>query len=268
MATHDREQLYFDAIKEDRGSYFVEYQPPVANNTFATLSVVYPDIFELNQVGECMRTEMIHWLARYPVPVMVSAFDVAENIIRPNGSSDDGFLVGWFVPGTNEIASSWKLNELPAFLNDTTSLPDWRTIYKDVSFRTDTQVKAAAQNKIEQTRKQNLALKIFLMLWLAVIPAAWATSQYFGPDWLARIVYIYALWQAIRAWRKLTGHVKPSRSEKEKAEKERKMAHYYYHCERNLAGFSRLKIENFEKDISEHTRKEAEELAKKERSPS
>jgi hypothetical protein len=45
------------------------------------------------------------------------------------------------------------------------------------------------------------------------------------------------------------------------------MAHYFYHCERNPAGFARLKMENFEKDISEHTRREVDELAKKGRVP-
>jgi hypothetical protein len=31
------EILYFDPIEEDRGSYFVKYQPPVSNNPFAKL---------------------------------------------------------------------------------------------------------------------------------------------------------------------------------------------------------------------------------------
>jgi hypothetical protein len=35
-ATPGREQLYFDPIKEHRGAYFVEYQPPVADAAFAT----------------------------------------------------------------------------------------------------------------------------------------------------------------------------------------------------------------------------------------
>jgi len=32
-----REELYFDSVKEHRGAYFVEYQPPVADATFATM---------------------------------------------------------------------------------------------------------------------------------------------------------------------------------------------------------------------------------------
>jgi len=54
--------------------------------------------------------------------------------------------------------------------------------------------------------------------------------------------------------------VKPSKRKQEEAEKKRKMAHYFYHCEKNPAAFGRLKIENFDREIKEKTRKEAESL--------
>jgi hypothetical protein len=38
---------------------------------------------------------------------------------------------------------------------------------------------------------------------------------------------------------------------KERQEKELKMRHYYYHCDRNPDGFARLKAENFAKDYPE-----------------
>jgi len=71
------------------------------------------------------------------------------------------------------------------------------------------------------------------------------------------------LWQAIRTARKLFWRVEPSKSEKEKAEKELKMSHYFYHCERNLEGFARLKIENFEREAKERILKETEDLRNK-----
>jgi hypothetical protein len=192
---------------------------------------------------------------------MVSAFDVVENIIKPVG--DDGFLVGWFKPDTKEISSSWKLNELPPFLNNSSNLPDWRTIYTDVPFRTDAQVKASAQTYLNQRRRQVISARIALSLWLVLIPATWAILQYLGPSWLGFLVMLYSLWQAWREWRKLLGFSKPSPREQEKAEKERKMAHYYYHCERNPDGFARLKAENFAKEIGERNRKEAENITKR-----
>lgn len=255
-----REILHFDLIKEDRDSYFVEYQPPVSNSPFATLNLVYPESYDLGSVADIMEAEVAHWLTRYPVPIMAWAYDAAENSIRPHGDADGGLLVGWYAPGTATLTHAWKVEGLPPFLNDTTNLPDLRTIYKDVPFRTDAEVKANANQEWTKTRKQNLTLKVILAIWLAAIPTAWAIIQYLGPEWLAIAVLLYSLWQAFRTARKLFWRVEPSKSEKEKAEKELKMGHYFYHCERNPEGFARLKVENFEREAKERVLKEAKAL--------
>jgi hypothetical protein len=262
MEALTRERLYFESIKESRGNYFVEYQPPVGDGQIANLTLVYSNEFKVDEVGERMRAEMVHWIARYPVPVMVGACDAAENTIRPNGNDDDGYLIGWLEPATRNVASAWGSDNGLSFLSNACCIPDWREIYTDIPYKTDSQVKEDAKAKRQIKRKQKAILITILMFWLAAIPATWSTVQYFGSSWLALAVYIYELWQAFRAARKLLGYGKPSQSEKRKTEKEQKMAHYYYHCERNPDGFSRLKAENFEKDIIESTRKEAEDLAK------
>lgn len=255
-----REILYFNPIKENRGSYFVEYRPPVSNNPFAALNLVYTASYDLNSVADSMQAEVAYWLARYPVPIMTWAFDAEENAIRPHGDSDDGLLVGWYAPGTTTLTFAWKIKGLPPFLNDTATIPDWRTIYKDVPFRTDAEVKAKVNQQSTEIRKQTLTLKIILAIWLAVIPAVWAVTQYLGPQWLALAVLMYSLWQTFRAARKLFWPIKPSKSAKDKAETEFKMRHYFYHCERNPQGFARLKIENFERDAKKRILKEAEAL--------
>jgi hypothetical protein len=257
-----REVLYFKSIKEDRGSYFVEYHP-AASNTFATLSLIYSESHDLASVADTLKTEVARWLARYPVPIMAWAYDAADNTIRPNGDVDDGLIVGWYAPGTTTFTYAWKLEGLPAFLNDTTKPPDWQTIYKDVPFRTDAEVKANANRKMPKRRKGILLLKIVLAIWLAVIPAAWAIIEYLGPEWLAAAVLLYALWKAFRAARNLFWPREPSKSEKEKSEKELKMSHYFYHCELNPEGFNRLKAENFERDARERIRKEADAIRNK-----
>lgn len=257
------EILYFDEIKEDRGTYFVEYQPPVSKNPFATLNLVYPEDYEVASVAETMKSEVEHWLRRFPVPIMAWAYDAAENSIRPNGKADDGLLVGWYTPGTTGFTYSWKVDGLPPFLNDTSNRPDWREIYKGVPFRTDTEVKANAYRELDKTRKQNLILKVIFAFWLAVFPAAWAIIQYLGPEWLALAVLAYSLWQAFRAGRSLFWHVEPSKAEKEKDATELKMNHYFHHCERNPDGFLRLKSENFEKDAKERVAKDADDLRNK-----
>ena len=203
-----------------------------------------------------MKTEVAHWLARYPVPIMAWAWDAAENAIRPHGDEDDGLLVGWYAPGTVTLSQAWKTRELPPFLNETTNLPDWRTIYKDVPFRTDAEVKENAKREGTKIRRQNRTLKFILAIWLAAIPAAWAIFQYLGPNWLAIAVLLYSLWQAFRTARKLFGRAEPSKSEKEKSDKDLKMRHYFHHCERNPQGFARLMAENFDVEAKERTLKE------------
>ena len=115
---------------------------------------------------------------------------------------------------------------------------------------------------MKERRRQNLILKCLLTIWLVVIPGGVALFEYFGPEWLGLSVLLFSLWKAWRIWLKLTGRAKPSRAETEEAEKERKMRHYYYHCERNPLGFQRLMVENFQEDTRQRVREEAEELKK------
>ena len=124
-----REPIYFDAIKQSRSSYFVEYRPPISDGPISTLSIVYPESFELNSVAETMKVEAAYWLARYPVPIMIWAYDSAENQIRPHGDDDDGLLIGWYPPGSTTFACAWKVAGLPDYINDGSRYPDWREIY-------------------------------------------------------------------------------------------------------------------------------------------
>lgn len=256
------EKLYFEPIKEHRGSYFVEYQPPIAGQDFACLNLVFPGTEESSEVAALMEKELRHWLSRYPVPLMIWAWDSKEDMITPEGQSET-CLVGWSVPGTGEVGHSWNIDDLTAFQKSAPPHPDWRTIYADVPFRTDAQVKADAMQKLLERGKQVRILKIIFVTWVAVIPASLAVVEFLGPQWLGYIVLGYSLWKAWRAGMKIWGHSKPTPREEEKAEKQRKMDHYFYHCELNPDGFSRLKIENFEKDSRERIRKEAEQIAGK-----
>lgn len=251
------EQIFFDALKEHRGAYFVEYRPPAKFRNFATLFLVFTEVAETQQVSDLMRSELQIWLRRYPVPLMVSAFDAAENLIRANDGRNI-HLVGW-LPPSGEISASWKLDDLSAFVK---SAPpsDWRPIYTDIGYTTEGQVKANADKYVQERRQQIRVLKIILGLWFCVVPATWAIVQYVGSEWLARGVVIYALWQAWRTWLKVSGGSRPSPQELAKAAKTRKMEHFYYHCERNPIGFARLKAENLDKEISANARKEAAAL--------
>lgn len=255
------ETLYFEEIKEARDGYFVEYHPPVADARFAAMNLVFVQDADSAAVSTAMLSELSAWLNRFDVPIMMSAWDARENQIRLS-AGETSFLVGWQVsPG--EVVHSWRYTDLDVFLATQPKRADWRAIYKDVPFRTDAQVKANAETFINERRRQNRYLKAILFAWLAVIPAGIALFQYFGPEWLGLLALIFGLWKAGRAGYRLWRNSKPTPSEAAKAEKQRKMDHYFYHCERNPDGFARLKVENFEKESAERIRKEAEALALK-----
>jgi hypothetical protein len=203
--------------------------------------------------------ELRSWIARYPVPLMVWAWDQYEDMILPKGSN--GQLVGWPAPGSNEIALSWKLEDLTTHEKTAPPSPDWRSIYKDISFKTDAQVKSDASKSILEWRQQKRTLQVILTLWVLVIPAGYAIFEYFGPDWFAFLVLTYTLWNIGRAWLKLMGYGKPSAAEEEKATKDLKMRHYFYHCERNPDGFTKLKAENFKEEARARIEKEAADVA-------
>lgn len=256
------EKLYFEDIKEHRGSYFVEYHPPVSHSRSATLNLVFHDGVHSASVADLMETELRHWLSRYPVPLMIWAWDSKEDMIRPDGKGGN-CLVGWIEPAAGGVRQSWNIDDLTEFLNTAPPDPDWRVIYVDLAVRTDAEVKADAMRKLLERGKQVRILKIILVLWVVVIPATWAILEFLGPDWLGALVLTYVLWKAWRAGLNIWGLTRPSAREAEKAEKQRKMDHYFYHCERNPDGFARLKIENFEKDTGERLRTEAAALASK-----
>lgn len=261
------ETLFFEAVKEHRGEYFVEYQPPVADLDFATINLVFPNTVEPGKVAELMESELRRWLARYPVPLMVTAFDAGENLIRVKDNDEGSHLVGWSVPTTGEVVRSWHIGDLTEFLKTAPPHLDWRRIYTDVPFRTDSQIKTDAYKHVHEQRRRILVLKIVFALWLAVIPAGGAIFMYLGPEWLGLVALIFPLWKAWRTWLKISGKAAPSVVEAEKAEKQRKMEHYYYHCERNPSGFSILKAQNFENDLREKTQIEAAQLAEAARHP-
>jgi hypothetical protein len=252
------EELRFESIKEHRGAYFVEYAPPLPRFSFATLGLVFLGPTDPINIVELMQSELRRWLGRYPVPLMVSAFDSAE-IIIPVNEEQNTSLVGW-LNSAGEVESTWNLSAADEYLRNLPPHVDWSVTYADIPFKTSSQIKSDSDKYLQKVRRQAIAAKIIFALWLSVIPATWAILQYVGPKWLAASVLAYSLFKAWRAWLKVIGRIKPPKTEIAKAEKQQKMEHYFYHCERNLAAFARLKSENFEIDLREKTREEAAKL--------
>lgn len=265
--TDKAEQLRFDPIKEHRGTYFVEYQPPGSHGSFALLSIVFPGPIPAEaELIQLIEDELKQWLSRYPIPVMASASDETDSLVHPK-SKPGAFLVGWPDPESDRPICSWTLADLDKHLKAHPLPADLRAIYSGVPFRTPADLKVEMDNYVRERRTQKLILTALAVAWFVVIPVVWATYQLLGPQWVSWLVYLYALWQGFRALGRLMGYRKASAKETAKEEKERKMAHYYYHCELNPDGFMRLKAGNFERQAREGLRKEAAEVAAKATKP-
>jgi hypothetical protein len=100
----------------------------------------------------------------------------------------------------------------------------------------------------EIRRKVRTTQAIVFIGWIfvpLVILVLGVTSPLIG--WIA---FTFAIWRIVVEAIKLFGN--PDKwipGHKEKMERERKMKHYFYHCEQNPEGFARLRAENFEEQL-------------------
>ena len=258
MNKNVNQDLHFESIKENRGSYFVEYRPPMPNYSSATLRLTFTKTLAKNKITAFMKSEAETWLKRYPVPLMIFASDLKDSFIQIN---DDYFpLNAWIDPDTNQIIQSWKLEDLTRFCEAHSNQQNWAEIYQDIPYQTQADIKAKSDLNVKKKRMQKRRLEIIIFLWVIFIPTAWAIVQFFAPAWLAIITTIYGLWKIFQTWRRLFGYRKLSLVEKEKGEKESKKEHYYYHCEQNPEGFERLKLENFNNDARKQILAEQERI--------
>lgn len=253
------QDLYFERIREGKGSFYVEYQPPIPNYLFAILSLIFPNEVSWERVSQFQEEEVRHWLGRYGVPMMIWAINDKEDIIRPP-DRDSGYLFAWIDPESGEIVQSWNVGDLDNFLRDAPHQPDWLTIYTDVPVRTDEEVKEAALNNAAKLGRQIRALKTMVTILAVVSLAGCVILEILGPKWLGLMGLAFVQWKPLMTLLRIWGCVKPSAREKMGMEKKRKMNHYFCHCERNPEGFMRLKKENVENDLREGVRKEFSDI--------
>lgn len=252
------EQIFFEKIKEDRGWYFVEYAPPNPSYRFATLQLVIPGKATTKTIAEAMEVELRHWLGRYPIPIMVSAFDAKGDLVDLTNVRESDHLIGFLAEDGKTVLPYWRLlkdDELPDRALDQAYL---KSVYAGISFKTTGDI----QSNAEKYRK-TLRLGWFIVfVWAVIVPAAVAVLEW-SSEWLAAVVLVYSLWKALEKALRLTGKWPKSRKEIEREAEEQRMRHHHYHCEQNPEGFQRLKLENFERWEKEKIRQEAESLKKR-----
>lgn len=252
----DDQRVFRDEIKEHRGNYYVSYRPADVRFPFAIVQLTLLDHdFDRAIVKNAMENELQSWLSRFRVPVMVSSFDAKDDLIHISTESDQSHLMGYVDPQTDQIIQQWGLlknEELPSEQMDEGYLA---RVYEGVPFRLQ---EAVRQNALRETRMLGRSARIIIFLLVGVPVLIEMVSL--DVAWLGHVLAGISISVGLYKLGKAMGWLKPTQREKEKAEKDLRMKHYFYHCERNPEGFNRLKIENFEREAIRRTHEEADAL--------
>lgn len=235
------DEIRFEAIKERRDGYFVEYYPPSSGERFATLGLVFLEKPEPKVICKAMEDELLQWLHRYPLPIMVSAFDHLGDLYDLKEEKEISHLIG-YVANDGSIKKHWQLikdEDLPDKALDPNYL---MTLYKDVPFTRQREKKAAWEKKAREIQ----AGWYIVFIWAVVVPAFIALLGYANPfvSWLA---LGYAWIHAYIKGMKLAGKWPKTQSEIDEERERVAMEHHHYHCKENPEGFLRLKVENIER---------------------
>lgn len=249
-------KVFRDELKELRDGFFVTYSPSDSRFNLATVDLVFVDqVPDAKEIKARMESELNYWLERFPVPAMVGAFDATGAFIHLPGDSHTSHLMGYTEPLTKMPVRRWGLysdKELPAEQLNEAYLAK---VYKAVPFRFADIVRQQAERDHKRTTR---AIKLFAFFIVAVPVGIELVSL--GVEWIGHLLAGASILAGLYKVCKTMGWVKRSKIEEEKAEKEQKMAHYYYHCERNPHAFEKLKCESFKKEAIERTQREAAEL--------
>jgi hypothetical protein len=257
---NENSDVFRDNIKERRDLYYVSYQPADSRYQFSFLYLTYPDsIPDRKVIKEQMISEMLEWLNRFPVPVMVSAFNAADDCLDVHDEPRKSDLVGYIDRATSKIVQRWGTLNDAEFPKEQSSPQYLSAAYPTVPFRLKEAVRRGADRNAIQLRR-GLRLFRIAAVFLVAIPLA-VNILSLGINWIG-----YALWSisvsvGLFKFAKALGWIKPSARQLAKDEEMRKMKHYYYHCEQNPIGFGRLRAENFERDAVQKTRQEFESLS-------
>ena len=257
------DDIRFASIKEDRGWFFVEYFPPLPGFRFSVLQLSVVESRDAHTVATAMESETKAWLARYPVPIMATAFALDGDVFSLKSVRPTDHLIAWSDAAESKEVLRWELvadADLPATATDRAVL---RKIFANVPSKTGREIQVEAEKHIAT---QKVGWRI-VFLWAVVVPLGVAVLEWWS-DFLELVVLAYAFFKAAVEALRLTGHLPKSERQQRKEAEDLKMRHYYYHCERNPEAFERLKADNFRKEEIGRTKSQAAALKAQPQSPS
>ncbi len=234
------EEIRFQPIKEGRDCYFVEYYPPAPGERFANLGLVFLEKPELREICKAMEDELLQWVNRHPLPVMVSAFDHVGDLYDLKDEKGCSHLIG-YPTSDGSIKVQWHLikdEDLPDKALDRNYL---MTLYKNVPFTRQSEIKVAWEKRVRKIQ----AGWYIVFTWAVVVPAFIAWLGWTSPfvSWLA-LGYAWVL--AYIKGMKLAGKWPKNQHEIDEERERAEMENHHYHCKKNPEGFLRLKVENIE----------------------
>jgi hypothetical protein len=251
------DEVRFGSLKEDRGWYYVEYSPPIANYRFSVLKLSVVDTRDKEAVAAALESEAKHWLRRYAVPLMATAFSAEGSVLSLEGARPINHIMAWLDSGRPAPILRWALVENEVLPNTALNRRLLEAIFTDIPYKTGREIQAEAA-------KQAAALRVGwwgVFVWAVVVPLGVAVLEWWS-DLLGLVVLGYAFVKATIQSLRLTGHLHKSAGQRKKEAEELRMRHHHYHCERNPEAFELLKAENFRREEIERTK--AESLALKE----
>lgn len=248
--------MFREQSKEHRGDYYVSYQPADARFRFASVQLTFlVNDRDVTDVKAAMERELQSWLSRFRVPVRVSSYDAKDDLIHVAPEFAQSHLAGYLDQQTGQIIQWWDFpqeSEFPAEQMDAGYLA---RVYEGVPFRLQEEVRRKA---LRETRMQGRSASIALFLMVGVPVLIEMVSL--GVAWLGCVLAGISISVGLYKLGKTMGWIKPTQRDKEKAEKDLKMKHYYYHCEQNPEGFNRLKIENLGREVIRRNHAEADAI--------
>ena len=238
----------FESLKEDRGWYFVEYSPPLVRYRFSIIQLSCVEPKNAAAIADAMEAEARIWLHRYPLPVMVTTFSSAGDVISLSGVRPSDHLIAWDQRPGGEPTLQWRLvpnDELPDIALDRDFV---ETLFASVPHKTPGEIE-------EEVREHKRVMRVgwwIVFVWLVLVPLAVAILEWWS-DLLGLAVVLYALFKAGKLTLRLTGRLPKSKRELEIEAEALAMRHHHYHCKRDPEAFAKLKAENFRRLETERT---------------
>ncbi len=246
------DDIRFGLLKEDRGWFFVEYSPPMANYRFSLLQLSVVEERDAQAVASVMESEAKEWLRRYPVPVMATAFSADGSVFSLKGVRPIDNLIAWLDTEKSQLVLRWELVKDDVLPDTALNREFLQEIFANVPSKTGAEIQ-------EEVAKDLAVRKVgwwLVFVWAAVVPLGVAVLEWWS-DLLGLVVLGYAFVKAAIQALRLTGRLPKSARQREKEAEDLKMRHHHYHCERNPEAFERLKAENFRREEIARTKAEA-----------